>query len=138
METRKLPPFFPVLFSGTVLGALGWAGLAYIVLFTDPDLAYRWLFFFFVMLAVSGTVLPGVAFLNRRFPTEPEAGEGVLLRQAMFFGAYACVVVWLQQGRILTSVIAFFLAVGLLLIEVFLRMGERARWKPPKEEPEDE
>jgi hypothetical protein len=134
LETRKFPPFFPILISGLVLGALGWGGLAYVVFLNDPELGYRWLFFFCVMLAVGGTSLPIVGFLNRRFPTTPEAGEGVILRQAVLVGLYSSLLVWLQQGRILTNTVAFFLAVGFVLVEVFLRMGERARWHPPKEE----
>jgi hypothetical protein len=117
LETRKFPPFFPVLISGLLIGALGWVGLAYVVFFNDPKLGFRWLFFFFVMLAIAGTSLPVIAFLNRRFPTETVAGEGVLLRQAVLVGLYSNLMVWLQQGRILNAVMAFFLAVGFVLVE---------------------
>lgn len=134
---RKFPPFIPVLISGLLLGALGWVGLGYVVFFNDPELGFRWLFFFFVMLAVAGTALPVIAFLNRRFPADPVAGEGVILRQAVLTGLYSSLMVWLQQGRILNSVMAFFLAVSFVLVEVFLRMGERARWRPPKEADND-
>jgi hypothetical protein len=133
VETKKFPPFVPIFISGILMGALGWAGLAYVILFNDPDLGYRWLFFFFVMLAVGGTSLPVVAFLNRRFPSEPVAGEGVILRQAVWIGLYCSLMVWLQQGRILTNALAFFLAGGFVLVEVILRMGEKARWHPPRE-----
>lgn len=133
METKKFPPFFPIIISGILLGGLGWAGLAYVILFNDPELGYRWLFFFFIMLAVGGTALPAVAFLNRRFPSEPVAGEGVILRQAVLVGLYFSLMVWLQQDRILNNAMIFFLAVGFVLVEVFLRMGEKARWQPPKE-----
>lgn len=138
METRKFPPFLPVFISGLLLGALGWFGLAYVILYTDPKLGYRWLFFFFVMLSVAGTSLPVVAFLNRRFASDPPADEGVILRQAVLIGLYCSLMVWLQQGRILNSVMAFFLAVGFVLVEVFLRMGERSRWRPPKEETDND
>lgn len=133
METPKFPPFFPILLSGIALSALGWLGVAYILLSTDPELAFRWLLFFFITLGLSGTALPLVAFLNRRFPTQPPAVEGILLRQSVWVGLYGCILVWLQQGRILNGVIAFFLALGLILVEIFLRMGERARWRPSKE-----
>ncbi len=137
METPKFPPFLPIFISGLLLGAVGWLGLIYVIFGTDPELGFRWLFFFFVMLALSGTTLPIVAFLNRRFVSQPPANEGVLLRQSIWIGLYACLLVWLQQGRILNPVIAFFLGVGLILVEVFLRMGERARWMPSRE-PEDD
>ncbi len=137
METPKFPPFFPILISGVLIGILGAAGVGYIIVFTDPDLGYRWLLFFFITLALSGLGLPFVGFLNRRFASIPPAGEGVILRQSIWVGLYGCLLVWLQQGRILNAVIAFFLAVGLCLVEIFLRMGERARWRPAKE-PENE
>jgi len=133
VETPKFPPFLPVLVSGLALGAVGWLGLVYVIFGTDPELGFRWLFFFFVMLALSGTMLPVVAFLNRRFASQPPANEGVLLRQSVWIGLYASLLVWLQLGRILNPVIAFFLGIGLLLVEIFLRMGERARWQPPKD-----
>jgi len=38
--------------------------------------------------------------------------------------------VWLQQGRILNPALVIFLGVGFILIELLLRMGERAHWKP--------
>jgi hypothetical protein len=133
VETPKFPPFFPILISGLFLGALGWAGVIYILLSTDPELGYRWLLFFFITLALGGTSLPFIGFLNRRFATTPPANEGVLLRQSVWVGLYGCMLVWLQQGRILNGVIAFFLALGLILVEIFLRMGERSRWRPNKE-----
>jgi hypothetical protein len=133
VETPKFPPFFPILLSGLLIGAFGWLGLVYVLFGTDPELGFRWLFFFFVTLGLSGTALPVVAYLNRRFPADPPANEGVLLRQAIWVGVYGCLLVWLQQGRILNPVIGFFLAIGMILVEVFLRVGERSRWRPAKE-----
>jgi hypothetical protein len=54
----------------------------------------------------------------------------VLIRQAVWAGIYGSLLVWLQQGRILNPALIIFLAVGFILIEILLRMGERARWKP--------
>ena len=130
VENSKFPPFFPVLITGLLLAAVGWAGVAYIVLMMDPELMPRWMFFFLIFLGVSGVALPLSAYLNRRFASNPPAGEGVLVRQATWTGIYACLLVWLQQGRILNLALIIFLAVGFILIEIFLRTGERARWKP--------
>jgi hypothetical protein len=137
VETQKFPPFLPILFSGLIMGILGISGLVYVILYTDPELGYRWLLFFFITMGLSGVALPVVGFLNRRFPGAQAANEGVILRQSIWVGLYACVLVWLQQGRLLNGVMAFFLALGLCLVEIFLRMGERARWRPAKE-PENE
>jgi hypothetical protein len=137
VENPKFPPFFPILISGVLIGAFGWLGLVYILFGTDPELSFRWMFFFFIALGLSGSALPVVAFLNRRFSSVPSANEGVLLRQSIWVGVYGCLMVWLQQGRILNPVVAFFLAVGFILVEVFLRMGEKSRWRPVTE-PENE
>jgi hypothetical protein len=130
LKNQKFPPFFPIFITGMLLAAFGWVGVAYIILMMDPELFPRWLFFFLIFLGLSGVALPLAAFLNRRFPSEPPAGEGVLIRQAAWAGIYGSLLVWLQQGRILNPALIIFLAVGFILIEILLRMGERARWKP--------
>ncbi|MCJ7700214.1 MAG: hypothetical protein MUO62_01410, partial [Anaerolineales bacterium] len=63
------------------LAVSGWLGLAYLILKTLPTLGPRWLFFFFSVLAVSGMSLPLVAFLNRRFPSQPQAGLNAIVRE---------------------------------------------------------
>jgi hypothetical protein len=136
VETSKFPSFLPVFIAGLILAAIGWIGLAYIILMLDPELFPRWLLFFFLFLGLSGTALPLVAFLNRRFPSEPPAGEGILIRQATWVGIYGSLLAWLQQGRILNLAMILFLAIGFILIETLLRIGEKARWKP--KEPENE
>jgi hypothetical protein len=136
VETQKFPSFFPIFIAGLILAAIGWGGLAYIVLMLDPELFPRWLLFFFLFLGLSGTALPVVAFLNRRFPSEPPAGDGILIRQATWVGIYGSLMAWLQQGRILNLAMILFLAIGFILIETLLRIGERARWKP--KDPENE
>ncbi len=136
MEEQKSPPFLPIFFTGLVVALIGWAGLAYTVFMLDPDLPPRWLFFFLLFLALCGTALPIVAFLNRRFPSRPPAGEGVLVRQSAWVGIYGSLLAWLQQGRILNTALILFLAIGFILIETLLRLGERARWKP-KETPDE-
>ena len=136
MEEQKFPPFFPILATGLVIAAIGWLGLAYTILMLDPELLPRWLFFFLLFLGLCGTALPLVAFLNRRFASHPPAGEGVLIRQSAWVGIYGSLLAWLQQGRILNTALILFLAIGFILIEVLLRLGERARWKP-KETPDE-
>ena len=74
------------IFTGILFAVLGWGGLAFLVLFTLPTLGPRWLFFFFLMVAVCGTSLPVIAFLHRRFPTEPPANSSSILRQSIWGG----------------------------------------------------
>lgn len=134
MEPVKHPPFLPILFTSIFLALAGWIGLYFLAMLTDPELGPRWLFYFALTVAVTGTALPLVAFLNRRFPTSPPADEGVLLRQTTWVGVYFSLLMWLQSGRILNSMLAAFLAVSLALIEAVLRLNERTRFNPGKEE----
>ncbi len=136
MEEQKFPPFLPILITGLILAAVGWLGLAYTILMLDPELLPRWLLFFLLFLGLCGTALPIVAFLNRRFASRPPTGEGVLIRQSAWVGIYGSLLAWLQLGRILNTALILFLAIGFILIEVLLRLGERARWKP-KETPDE-
>ena len=119
--------FFP---AAILLVMLGWGGLFVLVNATLPSIGPRWLMFFLLFAAVTGTALPIVAFLNRRFPSVPPVSRAIVLRQAIWFGLFATTLAWLQLGRVLTSSVALLLAVGLLLIEVLLRLRERSQWKP--------
>ena len=113
-----------------MLSVIGWGGLILLIFMTLPTLGPRWLFFFLFTLALSGTALPVVYFFNRRFPSDPPVEGGVVLREAMWVGVYASLLAWLQMGRVLTSGLAFVLAMGLVVIEFLLRMGEHSQWSP--------
>ena len=131
MADNKTSPsvgsFLPTAF---ILAAIGWAGLFFLFSKTLPTVGSRWLFFFLSVLALTGTVLPGVTFLNRRFPSDPPATPGVILRQSLWFGIYGPTLAWLRIPRVLTAALAVLLAIGLVLIEVLLRLRERSQWKP--------
>ncbi len=71
-----------------------------------------------------------VYFFHRRFPSRPPAEGGVILREALWFGIYASALTWMLLGKMLSLLMAFFLAGILVLIEGLLRMWERSRWKP--------
>jgi hypothetical protein len=90
----------------------------------------RWLFFFLSVLALTGTVLPIVAYLNIRFPSNPPPTAGVVLRQAIWVGIYIPTLAWLQIGRVLSPALALLLALGFVLIEWLLRLREKSQWKP--------
>ena len=130
MEAPKQPTFFFYLSTAVILAVLGWGGLAAVILYTLPTLGPRWLFFFLGVLALSGTVLPLVYFLNRRFPSNPPADPGVVLRQATWVGVFGSTLAWLQLGRMLSPMVAGVLAIALLVTELLLRLRERARWRP--------
>jgi hypothetical protein len=108
----------------------GWAGLLFVTNYTTPNGGTRWLFFFALVIAVTGTVLPIVAFLNQRFPPQPPPTPIVIARQSLWFGVYVATLAWLQLGRVVNIYIAVLLAVGLVIIEWLLRLRERSQWKP--------
>jgi hypothetical protein len=131
MDNRiSTPSITSILPASILLMALGWGGLAAVILKTSPNGGTRWAFFFTVVLGLTGTVLPVVAFLNRRFPSTPPASPATIVRQALWFGVYASTLAWLQVGRVLTPSLALLLAIGLILIELLLRLRERSQWKP--------
>jgi hypothetical protein len=130
METQKSAPFYLIIITSLFLALIGWGGLGVLFMYTLPTLGPRWLFFFLFMLALSGTVLPLVHFLNRRFPSIPPANGPVLVRQATWVGIYGDLIAWLLMGRVFNSARAIFLAVGFIIIEILIRMSEQSRWKP--------
>jgi len=130
MDDNLSPSAKSFIPTAVILIIVGWGGLIYLFQNTLPTVGPRWLFFFLAVLALTGTVLPAVAFLNRRFHSTPPATTGVILRQSIWIGIYFPTLAWLQIGRTLTPALAFLLAVGLVLVEILLRMRERSQWNP--------
>ena len=123
--------FKPFALSSLVLILAGWGGLYYLITQTLPYVWPRWGFFVLVLLALTGTVLPIVYFFHRRFPEEKPVEPSVIVRQAMWFGVYGATLAWLQLGRLVTIYVILGLAGGLTAIEYFIRLREKAHWKPP-------
>ena len=130
MNTEQTAPVKKFLPTAIVLCCLGYGGLLLLFILTVPTVGPRWLFFFLVVLALTGTSLPFTAFLNRRFLSTPPATSIVILRQAIWIGVYGAVLAWLQIGRVLTAALALLLLIGFGLVEFLLRLSERSQWKP--------
>ena len=130
MDSTSSPPVRKFIPAAIILAVLGWGGLLYVLLNTLPTVGPRWLFFFLSVLAVTGTCLPVVAFLNRRFPSVPSPTTAVVLRQALWIGIYFPTLAWLQIGRVLTPALALLLLLGFILIEWLLRLREKSQWSP--------
>jgi hypothetical protein len=127
LASDKMPPdHMGVLIAGVFFMLVGWAGLFQLVTTTLPRVGQRWIFFLLLQIAVTGTVLPFVRYLNVRFTpvTSDLPPGGVLVRQAIWFGLFVMTCAWLQIPRILNLPIAFFLALVFIVIEVFLRSRE--------------
>jgi len=130
LEQQQNPQVKDFLLAAEILVGTGWIGLFLVIFLTLPTVGPRWLFFFFSVLAVTGMALPGVAFLNVRFPSKPPISPKVVVRQAIWVGIYVPTLAWLQIGRVLTPAMALLLAGGFIMIELLLRLRERSQWKP--------
>jgi hypothetical protein len=127
ISSDKIPPdHVGVLVAGVLMMVGGWAGIYQLVTTTLPRVGQRWLFFLLLQLAVTGTVLPFVRYLNVRFtPVDVDLPPGgVLVRQSIWIGLFAMLCAWLQMPRVLNLPIAFFLGLVFVVIEVFLRSRE--------------
>ena len=130
MTSQKIT-FRNYLLSTLALLLIGWGGIAALLYFSLPFVWSRWGFFVLGIMALTGTVLPVVYFFHRRFPAEPPAESNVIVRQALWVGVYAATLAWLQLGRLVTLYIILGLAGGLIAIEYFIRLREKANRNPP-------
>ncbi len=130
MKTR-IPKFLGTFLPlAVMLTLIGWGGIVLVILYTVPNLAPRWLFFFLGVLALTGPTIPIVYFLNKRFPSVPPVEDMVILRQSLWVGVFGSTVAWLQLGSVLTTGLGLILAGVFILIEFLLRLFERSRWNP--------
>ncbi|MBI9046335.1 MAG: hypothetical protein JEZ06_17715 [Anaerolineaceae bacterium] len=119
-----------VALTGVFLALFGWGGLTIVFFYFLPTLGPRWLFFFFLLTGLTGTFLPIVAFLNKRFPGKVQADSNVIMRQALWVGIYGSLITWLQFGRLLNDTLMILLAVGFGVVEFFIRMRENSKFDP--------
>jgi hypothetical protein len=118
-----------LLVAAALMIALGYGGLAWLVTQALPRIGGElWLFFVLLLLAVSGTALPIVRYLNVRFtPLEREVPPaGVIVRQSIWVGLFVVTCAWLQIPRLLNAALALLIALLLLGAELFIRSRELA------------
>jgi hypothetical protein len=126
-DSDAMPPdHVGVLVAGVMMMIGGWAGIYQVVTTSLPRVGQRWLFFLLLQMAVTGTVLPFVRYLNVRFtPIDADLPPGgVLVRQSIWIGLFVVLCAWLQMPRVLNLPIAFFLGLVFVVIETFLRSRE--------------
>lgn len=124
METPNA--FKPYLSSTLMLLLLGAGGLAAVLLFSVPYVWARWAFFVFVIMTLTGAALPAVYYLHQRFWPDTPLEAAVLIRQAMWAGLYGATLAWLQLGRLVTLNVILGLAGGMIAMEYFIRIREKA------------
>lgn len=108
------------------LSLAGWVGFVFLTYFSPPTIGPLWLFFAAWVTALTGTAIPFVHYLNKRFARiiPPEA---VMLRQAIWVGLFGATSAWLQLGRALNWASALLLAAALVAIEGFLILRDRSQ-----------
>jgi hypothetical protein len=118
-----------LIIAAIIMAVVGWVGLIILLFTTLPTVGPRWLFFFLSTLAITGTALPFVWLLHRRFSNNGNAPSSTLLREALLFTLYVEVLIWLQFNRSLSLSLAILFALSLIGIEYLLRILERSRWR---------
>lgn len=118
--------------AGAILAVGGWAGLLWLLLNTLPTVPNRWTFYALLHIALTGTALPVIRLLHRRFSRQGGlfVGPGVMIRQAVWVGLYGTLIAWLRIPRLLTVPLVAGVALALVAIELLLRLRERTQWQP--------
>jgi predicted membrane channel-forming protein YqfA (hemolysin III family) len=109
------------------MAGVGWVLLYRLIDASKPLALQRWLFFILFYIAITGTALPFIWYLNQRFSRARPATGGILLREGMWCGLAAVLAAWLQMIRALNGATVFFLALGVIAVEAFLRYRERGQ-----------
>ncbi len=107
----------------SVLGILGWLGLAYIVLCTDPGIAlHRLLFLVLLFVALLATFAPVAHFLHFRFTTAGSYQSDVQrsFREGALAALFFVLCAWLRMTEALDWINGLLLLSALALIEVFV------------------
>lgn len=118
-----------LLVASVLMMGSGWYGLYYLITTSLPRIGGElWLFFLLLKIAVAGTALPIVRYLNVRFtPKNKEVpASGVIVRQSVWLGLFVVTCAWLQIPRALSLPLIIFIAMVFIVVEIFLRTREIA------------
>ena len=110
---------------------IGWGGILLLILFTVPTVEARWLFFVLGTSALTGTSIPFIIFLSKRFDKQP-IKVNVLMRRSIWVGVIGCILAWLQLGRALTWNISVLIISVITGIEWLIDIREKSVWNPNK------
>jgi FtsH-binding integral membrane protein len=120
-----------MVIGGVVLAVGCWSALIWLIFNDLPTVPNRWIFFALLNIAMTGTALPFVQFLNLRFARKGrEVSADTLLREAVFISLFVTLCAWLQIPRLLSAPLALILFGALTGIEILLRLRESTRWRP--------
>jgi hypothetical protein len=128
--SRRANSLSTLSLAAILLAAFGWLGLILIMQGTLPTVGPRWLFFFCLMAAATGTALPFVRLLRRRFSSDKSPSAAIIMRQSLWVAFFVTLCAWLAMNRSFSLPLAFLLGVGLVIIEWLVRLLERSAWRP--------
>lgn len=121
------PDHVGLLIAALLMMLIGWLGLFQLISTSLPRIGGElWLFFGLLQVAVTGTVIPLVRFVNIRFTSlmDDVPPGGVIVRQSVWIGLFALTCAWLQIPRALSLPLAIFVALVFIVVEIFLRTRE--------------
>jgi len=127
-QLPRIKGYLPLI---VILIFVGFGGLFILIILTQPTVWPRWLFFFMVVMGFTGLALPVVVFLYHRFPSGHIPAQGVIIRQSLWAGIYVALMIWLRLGQVFNLGVAVIVFVGITLLEIALRFGERSLWRRP-------
>ncbi|MCJ7715565.1 MAG: hypothetical protein MUO54_03480 [Anaerolineales bacterium] len=130
MEETHSPSVRSFLPITLLLAVPGWIWLIYLMTKTLPNLGNRWMFFTAAVIAITGSSIPVVAYLNRIIKPFGPATFEIIVRESTFLGIYAGILIWLNKGQVLTFGLAIILGIGLLIVESLIRFRTRSEWHP--------
>jgi len=130
MDDKGSPPVKTFLPISLILAIPGWILLIYLVTQTVPELQNRWFFYAAIVITVTGSSFPIVAYLNRIIKLIGPANFETVIREGIMIGLYAAIMLWLNKGQVLSVSLALILAVGLTLVEILIRLRNRSTWSP--------
>ena len=120
---------FAYFILGLLLAVPAGAGLYYLVMFTQPYLKERWLFFIALFLFVCGLLLPFFALMNRFFFTARQINPPTVVREAIGSAIIADLLLWFRIGRVLTPTIIMICVGGFVLAEILWRARETVEFR---------
>lgn len=127
-QSSNMPPdHIGLLIAAVLMMLIGWLGLFQLISTSLPRIGGElWLFFSLLQIAVTGTVIPFVRFMNIRFTSlmDDLPPSGVIVRQSVWIGLFVVTCAWLQIPRALSVPLAIFVALVFIVVEIFLRTRE--------------
>jgi hypothetical protein len=140
--------FLGVGLLGVALAVIGWGGLGLLLATTYPNGEGRgdlplpvpgggWTYLaeadsavlviasLLLVMALAGTSLPFTWFLNKRFSRDARPRPMTLVRQGLWVGVFAAVLLWLRANQTFSVSLVLITGGALALVEVLMLLRQR-------------